>query len=156
MKGKYMSRQQVTITIGANVFDARGEKIGNVTGIEDDIVNVSGRFIPESAFMRADDTGLHLGASADMGPDGGPDQGASTTPDTSATDQELMDRSVEEARAIEAPPPATGTLADPVAGSGFTRHQPASENLLGDTTVSQPFEDLRGLNGPKGEDSDSD
>ncbi len=56
-----MSRQHVTITIGANVFDARGEKIGNVTGIEDDIVNVSGRFIPESAFMRADDAGLHSG-----------------------------------------------------------------------------------------------
>ncbi|MDQ3654204.1 MAG: hypothetical protein M3457_03875 [Chloroflexota bacterium] len=153
-----MSRQNVTITIGASVFDARGERIGSVTGVEGGIVTVSGQSIPESAFVRADDAGIHLGPNSVVASTGGEDQGASATPDATATEQELMDRSVEEARAIEAPPPATGTLADPVAGSGFTRHQPAGENLLGDTTVSQPFEDLGDLgdlDGADGDDTDT-
>ena len=142
-----MSREQGTITIGARVFDATGERIGTVDGITGDTVDVSGRSIPLSAFVRTDATGHHLDIQRDAASAGGPVQGATTGSDSTATEQDLMNRSVEEARTIEPPPPATGTLADPVAGSGFVRHQPAGENLLGDTTVSQPFEDLEGLDG---------
>ncbi len=140
-----MSRQQITITIGARVFNASGERIGEVDGITGDMVNVSGQMIPLSAFTRADHTGHHVDTGARKASTGDMRNEATSTPDTFATEQELMDQSVEDARAIEPPPPATGTMANPVAGSGFTRSQPSGDNLLGDTTVSQPFEDLSGL-----------
>lgn len=140
-----MARQQVTITIGANVFNARGERIGNVDGITGNMVNVSGQMIPLDTFIRADHTGHHVDIGTGTAAAGGARSSAPATPDVTATEQELMDRSIKAARAIEAPPPATGSLADPVAGSGFARNQPSGDNPLGDTTVSQPFEDLSGL-----------
>ncbi|MEJ7900904.1 MAG: hypothetical protein WKF63_03610 [Thermomicrobiales bacterium] len=140
-----MSRQQVTVTIGADVFDAMGERLGTVDGLTGEIVNVSGLAVPMSAIKRSDDTGLHVDLSGDATYPERPVTGASPTMDVTATEQELMDRSVESARAIEPPSPATGTLDDPVAGGGFTPNHPSGDNLLGDTTVSQPFEDLRGL-----------
>lgn len=137
-----MARQQVTITTGASVFSSGGEMIGIVDRIRSDAVDVSGVSIPKSAFVRADDTGLHLDIPAATALAGRRPQGASTTSDVIATEQELMERSIEEARAIAPPPPAAGTQADPVAGSGFTRDREPGGNVLGDTTVSQPFEDL--------------
>lgn len=64
-----------------------------------------------------------------------------------------MDRAVDDARTIDAPPKADGSLADPVtgAGSGFTRNESSRENPLSDTTVSQAAENLD-VPGDRGDD----
>ncbi len=142
-----MASHQVTITIGTSVFGADGQMIGTVDRISGDTVDVSGFAIPKSAFVRAGDDRLHLNASREALLSGETARDDATTTDTFVTEQDQMNRAVEDARRIDAPPPAAGTLADPVAGSGFIRDQPDSENVLGDTTVSQPFEDLGELDG---------
>ncbi len=75
--------------------------------------------------------------------------GKITESDTLKTEWELLDRAIEDAQSIDPPPAASGSMADPVAGSGFTRHQSSRENPLGDTTTSPPFEDLSELDEPK-------
>jgi len=79
---------------------------------------------------------------------GGQEVGKLAASDTVHTEAELMDRAVEEARQIPPPPDPTGTLADPVAGTGFTGHESSHDNRVADTTVSQPFEDLASEDDP--------
>ncbi len=150
-----MSRQKVTISIGASVFGADGRRIGTVDRISGDVVDVSGHSIPQRAFVRGDDDGLYLNTSRDTLLSGAPARGGSTTMDTFVTEQDQMNRAVEDARQIDPPRPAAGSLADPVAGSGFTRDQPDRGNPLGDTTVSQPFEDLGELDEGSGDSPDA-
>lgn len=140
-----MSRQRVPITIGANVFDANGEKVGEVDGLRGDLVDVSGSSIPERAFVRADANGLHLNIHG-KAVGGRPPVGRSpSSTDVMATEQELMDRAVAEAARIEPPPPATGSMDDPVAGSGFASGNSPGREPRDATTVPHPFEDLSGL-----------
>ena len=69
--------------------------------------------------------------------------GALAPSDTVHTEDELMDRAVEEARRIPPPPEPTGPQANPVVGATSSRPNPGA-----DTTVPQAFENLAGEDDP--------